>query len=96
MAVEAAGYQLVGGRLLPGLNSPIAQFMYENKKGQPLTLYLRTFTGEGRQTASDTFMKATSACSIRSTTAWAMRWRARRVMEELLRLPNLVYRQFNP
>lgn len=37
-----AGFRLVGGRLLPGeVNKPAAQFMYENRAGQRITLYLR-------------------------------------------------------
>jgi len=34
------GYALVGGRLLPAQNGPAAQFMYENKNGARLTLYI--------------------------------------------------------
>jgi len=36
------GYQLVGGRLLPGQSGPVAQFMYEDASGQRLTLYVST------------------------------------------------------
>lgn len=36
-----AGFELVGGRLLPGDGAkPAAQFMYENRAGQRVTLYL--------------------------------------------------------
>lgn len=35
------GYQLVGGRLLPSTNRMAAQFMYENKSGTRVTLYVR-------------------------------------------------------
>lgn len=34
------GYELVGGRLLPGDNGPVAQFMYTDASGQRLTLYV--------------------------------------------------------
>lgn len=34
------GYELVGGRLLPGDDGARAQFMYQNSAGQRLTLYL--------------------------------------------------------
>lgn len=34
------GYQLVGGRLLPGDKGPAAQFMYQNNAGARLTLYV--------------------------------------------------------
>jgi anti-sigma factor RsiW len=34
------GYQLIGGRLLPGDKGPAAQFMYQNPHGARLTLYV--------------------------------------------------------
>jgi anti-sigma factor RsiW len=34
------GYGLVGGRLLPGEGGAVAQFMYQDAKGQRLTLYV--------------------------------------------------------
>ena len=34
------GYELVGGRLLPGNSGPVAQFMYQNNTGRRLTLYV--------------------------------------------------------
>ncbi|UGQ46857.1 anti-sigma factor family protein [Massilia endophytica] len=34
------GYELVGGRLLPGDSGPVAQFMYADAAGQRLTLYV--------------------------------------------------------
>lgn len=37
--LSAKGYDLVGGRLLPGSSGPVAQFMYQNASGLRLTLY---------------------------------------------------------
>ncbi|MEK6591925.1 MAG: anti-sigma factor [Pseudomonadota bacterium] len=34
------GYDLIGGRLLPGGQGPVAQFMYHDPNGQRLTLYV--------------------------------------------------------
>jgi anti-sigma factor RsiW len=34
------GYELIGGRLLPGQSGPVAQFMYHDATGQRLTLYV--------------------------------------------------------
>ena len=42
--LSAAGFHLMGGRLLPAEDSPAAQFMYENGKDR-LTLYLRSGIG---------------------------------------------------
>lgn len=36
------GYELIGGRLLPGESGPVAQFMYHDTTGQRLTLYVST------------------------------------------------------
>lgn len=38
----AVGYELIGGRLLPGNSGPVAQFMYHDGIGQRLTLYVST------------------------------------------------------
>jgi len=38
--LSAQGYELVGGRLLPGDNGARAQFMFQNLQGQRITLYL--------------------------------------------------------
>jgi anti-sigma factor RsiW len=38
--LTAAGFHLVGGRLLPAGDSPAAQFMYEDESGRRITLYI--------------------------------------------------------
>ena len=38
--LQAQGYELVGGRLLPGDDGARAQFMYQNAHGERVTLYL--------------------------------------------------------
>lgn len=38
--LKGAGFALVGGRLLPAGASPAAQFMYEDKSGRRVTLYV--------------------------------------------------------
>ncbi|MBC7733526.1 MAG: anti-sigma factor, partial [Bacteriovorax sp.] len=39
-ALGNLGYELIGGRLLPGEKGPVAQFMYGTHGGQRLTLYV--------------------------------------------------------
>jgi anti-sigma factor RsiW len=39
--LQAHGYELVGGRLLPDVTGPSAQLMYENGARQRVTVYLR-------------------------------------------------------
>jgi anti-sigma factor RsiW len=41
--LQALGFRLLGGRLLPGPHSPRAQFMYEDMGGHRVTLYLTVF-----------------------------------------------------
>lgn len=38
--LHAEGYELVGGRLLPGSDGARAQFMFQDKAGERITLYL--------------------------------------------------------
>ena len=40
--LQPIGYQLVGGRLLPGNQGPVAQFMFQDGNGRRLTLYVRS------------------------------------------------------
>lgn len=51
-SLSGQGFGLVGGRLLPASsgNHAAAQFMYENRQGQRLTLYVRSGEG-GRDTS---------------------------------------------
>lgn len=39
-SLGALGYELIGGRLLPGERGPVAQFMYGSAAGERLTLYV--------------------------------------------------------
>lgn len=47
----ALGYELIGGRLLPGGSGPVAQFMYHDAAGQRLTLYVSTENASNHDTA---------------------------------------------
>lgn len=48
--LKAAGFELVGGRLLPNAPKPAAQFMYQNAAGARLTLFI-TPQQQGGETA---------------------------------------------
>ena len=49
--LQAVGYQLVGGRLLPGNQGPGAQFMFQDSNGRRLTLYVRRGARDSSETA---------------------------------------------
>jgi anti-sigma factor RsiW len=49
--LAAQGFELVGGRLLSGEAGPVAQFMYQDARGQRLTLYVQRDALDGRGTA---------------------------------------------
>jgi anti-sigma factor RsiW len=44
--LASEGYELLGGRLLPGPEGPVAQFMYQEGSGRRLTVYV---TGKAHQ-----------------------------------------------
>jgi anti-sigma factor RsiW len=55
--LQVQGYQLLGGRLLPGDPSPRAQFMYEDASGRRLTLFVTVFA-EGASPEETSFRSA--------------------------------------
>lgn len=62
--LQALGYALEGGRLLPGSVGPVAQFMYRDTAGQRLTLYVSQegaapAAGAASATAPDTAFQFT-------------------------------------
>lgn len=63
-SLSGQGFNLVGGRLLPASsgNHAAAQFMYENRQGQRLTLYVRS--GEGGGDTSFRFTGAGNAVAF--------------------------------
>ncbi len=50
--LQVQGYELEGGRLLPGGQGPVAQFMYRNELGSKLTLYVSNDIGDLGSAAS--------------------------------------------
>lgn len=50
-ALGALGYELIGGRLLPGEQGAVAQFMYHDAAGKRLTLYVSREKNDSSGTA---------------------------------------------
>jgi len=104
-ALDAAGFSLIGGRLLPGdgdaaagVNpSPVAQFMYQSAKGQRVTLYVRTEAGDQGETAFRFAREGNVRVFywIDRNFGYALST-ADMDRPELLRVANLVYKQLNP
>ena len=51
------GFELLGGRLLPGGEGPVAQFMYQDAAGKRLTLYVTPNRKAGSRMTSFRFAK---------------------------------------
>ena len=90
------GFELVGGRLLSGQQGPVAQFMYQDTKGQRLTLYVSAQKGEGHDTAFRFSQEGRVAVFywIEDNCGYALSGEIRR--DALLAVANAVYKQLNP
>jgi anti-sigma factor RsiW len=95
--LDGMGFSLVGGRLLPGDNGPVAHFMYQTDKGRRITLYVRTEAAENRETA----FRFSAEGNVK-----VFYWIDRKMgyalssadltREDLLAVADTVYRQLNP
>jgi anti-sigma factor RsiW len=95
--LDDVGYDLVGGRLLPGENGPVAHFMYQAHPGTRITLYVRTEATENRETA----FRYAEEGKVR-----VFYWVDRKLgyalssadmsKDELFKVANAVYQQLNP
>jgi anti-sigma factor RsiW len=94
--LSSLGYELVGGRLLPSDRGPVAQFMYQDKNGQRLTLYVRTDTAADHETAFRFAQEGSVGVFywIDRRLSYALSGEVGK--EELLRVANAVYQKLNP
>jgi len=88
--LTAAGFRLMGGRLLPAENAPAAQFMYENGK-ERLTLYLRA--GIGGETAFRYSEESGIGAFYWSDQGFGYALAAKTDRQSLLKIAEIVYRQ---
>ncbi len=93
----AAGYHLMGGRLLPAAEGGVAaQFMYENAAGDRVTLFVKPAEGDSGETAFR-YVAAEKGVGVfywlDSRLGYALSGGLER--DVLLRLARLVYEQLN-
>jgi anti-sigma factor RsiW len=90
------GYELVGGRLLSGPQGPVAHFMYQDARGQRLTLYVSRTRGESRDTAFRFSQEDRVSVFywVDGNFGYALSGETGR--EQLLTIADIVYKQLNP
>lgn len=90
------GYELVGGRLLSGPQGPVAHFMYQDARGQRLTLYVSRQKGEPRDTAFRFSQEDRVSVFywVEHDFGYALSGEMRR--DQLLKIADVVYKQLNP
>jgi len=94
--LTAEGFDLVGGRLLPGQGGAVAQFMYQDAKGKRLTLYVSRIEGVQRDTAFRFSQEEKVAVFywIDGTLGYALSGDLAK--PQLLDVATTVYKQLNP
>ena len=90
------GFELVGGRLLPDQTGPAAQFMYQDARGERLTLYVRKALAGNRETAFRYAQEGKVGVFywVEGPFGYALSGEFDR--SQLLRVAENVYRAFNP
>lgn len=90
------GYELVGGRLLSGPQGPVAHFMYQDSRGQRLTLYVSRQKGEPRDTAFRFSQEDRVSVFywVDGNFGYALSGEIKK--EQLLQVAEVVYKQLNP
>jgi anti-sigma factor RsiW len=95
--LESVGYSLMGGRLLPGENGPVAHFMYQSDRGARVTLYVRSDMASNRSTAFRYAREGNVGVFywVDSKLGYALS-SADLSKEDLLNVANTAYQQLNP
>ena len=92
----AQGFTLVGGRLLPAEpGNAAAQFMYENKVGQRLTLYVRAMEKKEIDTSFRYGVNKGIGVFYWVDRDWGYALSGRFERNQLLEIADAAYRQFN-
>lgn len=94
--LAAVGFDLVGGRLLTGDEGPVAQFMYQDARGQRLTLYVRADAEDNRETAFRYAQEGKVGVFYWLDGKLGYALSGELAKDDLLRVATAVYRQINP
>jgi anti-sigma factor RsiW len=94
--LSGQGFELVGGRLLPGEAGPVAQFMYQDARGQRLTLYVRRDAQESGETAFRYARENGIGVFYWLDGRFGYALSGEMEKPELLRVATAVYQQLNP
>lgn len=94
--LAAEGYELLGGRLLPGPEGPVAQFMYQESGGRRLTLYVSARAKDEGQTAFRFVREGTVSVFYWIDGNWGYALSGEVERPVLSRISTSVYRQLNP
>ncbi len=90
------GYDLVGGRLLSGPQGPVADFMYQDARGQRLTLYISRQKGEPRDTAFRFSQEDRVSVFYWVDGDFGYALSGEIGKQQLLKVADVVYKQLNP
>ncbi len=94
--LSSLGFSLVGGRLLSGPQGPVAQFMYQDAKGQRLTLYISAQKAVGHDTAFRFAQEDRVSVFYWVDRNYGYALSSEIGREALLQIADAVYRQLNP
>ena len=90
------GYELVGGRLLPSARGPAAQFMYQDARGQRLTLYVQRDAKNQKETAFRYARQGAVSVFYWVDGPFGYALSGDQSKQDLLRVAHAVYQQLNP
>ena len=90
------GYELVGGRLLPGEPGPVAQLMYQDSSGRRLTLYVKTDPSSERETAFRFSQQGRVSVFYWLDRRLSYALSGEMGKDELLKMANAIYQRLNP
>jgi anti-sigma factor RsiW len=90
------GFDLLGGRLLPGPDGPVAQFMYQDASGKRLTLYVSARAKSEGQTAFRFAQEGEVSVFYWIDGKWGYALSGEIDKPALSRISTIVYRQLNP